>query len=89
MGRSGVPLTEEEGRKIKEYLEVGIAPNAIATRLHRSSNCIYAYIRRSNPSQVAEYRPKGKVIDAERPEGFDLSKLPETVLFKHVNWAIP
>lgn len=38
MGRSGVPLTEEEGRKIKEYLEVGIAPNAIATRLHRSSN---------------------------------------------------
>lgn len=90
MGRQGKPISKYEGDLIIEYIEKNICPNAIATKLKRSSNCVYTFIRKNNLSgRVAAFRPKGKVVDAERPKEDDLSKLPDTQLFKHVNWAIP
>lgn len=90
MGRQGKPMTKEEGDLIIEYIEKKICPNVIATKLKRSSNCVYTFIRKNNLSgKVAIFRPKGKVVDAERPPEDDLSKLPDTVLFKQINYAIP
>lgn len=90
MGRQGKPMTKEEGEKVVEYLEVGITPNAISKRLHRSSHCIYTYIRNNNLSEkVCPFRPKGRVIDADRIEYKNISELPDTILFKQINWAIP
>lgn len=90
MGRQGRSISKEEEDKIKEYIEKGIRPNAIATKIKRSSNCIYEFVRKNNLSdKVAPYYTRKKTSDAERPPEDDLSKLPDNVLFKQINYAIP
>lgn len=90
MGRQGRSISKEEEDKIKEYIEKGIRPNAIATKIKRSSNCVYEFVRKNNLSdKVAPYYTRQKTEDAERPPEYNLSQLPDTKLFQHVNWAIP
>ena len=88
MGKQGKGITPEEDIVIRKMMEEGIRPKAIATRIKRSANCIYEFLRK-NKISIPRPNRSGKVADAKVVEFTDLSSLPDHYLFKHENIAIP
>jgi len=88
----GKYLTVEERLKVLELKKQGMQQKNIAKVIGRSPSAVSYLINKGEYSVLrmkvdAEVPQKTK--DAERPPEKDLSSLPDTVLFKHVNWAIP
>jgi Tc3 transposase len=88
MGKQGKGITQQEEGIIRKMMEEGIKPKAIATKIKRSANYVYEFLRK-NEISIPRPNRSGKVADAKVVEFTDLSSLPDHYLFKHVAHAIP
>lgn len=89
MGHQGKGLTADEQLAIKKMMEQGVRPIEIAAKIKRSANCVYWFLRSNNITvkRVANRTPER--LFPMIPESIELSQLPDTFLFRHINYAIP
>ena len=88
----GKYLTVEERLKVLELKKEGMQQKNIAKVIGRSPSAVSYLIHKGEHAvlrmKVDAEVPK-KTKDTERPPENDLSSLPDHVLFKEINWAIP
>lgn len=87
--KRGCSLNLTEKKVLKELYEQGKTPTQIAIKLGRDSSSIYYHLRQQGMELKKNRKKTEKVAEAKRPEYISLSSLPDTQLFKHINWAIP
>jgi hypothetical protein len=88
MGRQGKGLSIQEQNKIKELFDHGVRPLDIASKINRSANSVYWYLRTNGITVKRVFQPlKKKEVITFKSE--DLSSLPDNYLFRHIKYAIP
>lgn len=85
-------LTVEERLRVLELKEDGLKQKDIAKAIGRSASAV-CYLIHKGKDKVLRMKVDAehpvRIKDAMRPLDKDLSSLPDTVLFKEVNWNIP
>lgn len=88
----GKYLTVEERLRVLELKKEGMQQKNIAKAIGRSPSAVSYLINKGEHSvlrmKVDADVPK-KTLDVERPTEEDLSKFPDNIFFKQIDWAIP